>query len=174
MDDDSASDPLYAAYLERRADLERYFRIRLRSEAAAQDLVQEIYLKIARRGPEVIDNPVAYLYRVGSNLLLDRIKMERRVQRRATAWNEVHGGPPGGETAADEPAADDAAAARQRLGQVVTAVRELPPAVQEAFRLHKLEGLSHGETAAAMGVSRSSVEKYMMAALKHIIARVGR
>ena len=50
----------------------------------------------------------------------------------------------------------------------------LPPAAQEAFRLHKLEGLSHAETAAAMGVSRSSIEKYMMASLRLIVAKVGR
>ncbi len=73
--------------------------------------------------------------------------------------------------AADEPAADDVVMARERLRLVIEAVRELPAQVQEAFRLHKLEGLSHAETAAAMGVSRSSVEKYLMTCLKRILAR---
>jgi len=172
--DDSDADPLLAVYVERRAELLRYFRVRLRSEAAAEDVVQDIYLRISRRGPEDVENPAAYLYRVGGNLMLDRIKQERRVSRRAAAWREVHGDPRGGETAADAPAADDAVAARQRLELVIQAVRELSPAVQRAFRLHKLEGLSHAETAAAMGVSRSSVEKYLMASLKHILAKVGR
>ena len=65
-------------------------------------------------------------------------------------------------------------AAKLQLARTLEAVKALPPAVQEAFRLHKLEGLSHAETAAAMGVSRSSVEKYMMASLKLIVAKVGR
>ena len=36
------------------------------------------------------------------------------------------------------------------------------------------KGLSHAETAAAMKISRSSVEKHIMTSLKHILARVGR
>lgn len=171
---DNQADPLLATYLKRRPELERYFRIRLRSAEAAQDLVQDIYLKIVRRPPDAISNPTAYLYRLGANLMLDRLKQERRISRRATAWSEVYHNPLGGELAADAPAADDALAARQRLGSVIAAVQELPPQVQEAFRLHKLQGLSHAETAEAMGVSRSSVEKYLMASLKAILAKVGR
>lgn len=172
--DEDREDPLVAVYLERRADLERYFRVRLRSVEAAQDLVQDIYLKIVRRPAEPVDNPTAFLYRLGTNLMLDRLKRERRQVRRAEAWRELHGEQTGGETLADDPSADDALAARQRLEHIIAAVKELPPPVQQAFRLHKLEGLSHAETAAAMGVSRSSIEKYLMASLKRIIAKVGR
>lgn len=75
---------------------------------------------------------------------------------------------------AQEPAPDVAVEARDRLARILSAVEGLPPAVREAFRLHKLEGLSHAETAAAMGVSRSSVEKYIMTSLQRILAKVGR
>ena len=73
---------------------------------------------------------------------------------------------------ADEAAADDAVAARQRLNAVVAAVGELSPQTQRVFRLHKLEGLSHSETAAQLGISRSAVEKHMIAVLKHLSRRV--
>jgi RNA polymerase sigma-70 factor (ECF subfamily) len=36
--------------------------------------------------------------------------------------------------------------------------------------MHKFEGLSHPEVAAQLGISRSAVEKHMMAALKHLLA----
>ncbi len=164
-----------AAYLERREELIRYFRARLRSPEAAQDIVQDIYLKIARRPAEEITNPAAYLYRLGSNLMLDHIKRERRVQRRASAWREATVDTESGIQFADEdPAADRTVAARERLRLIIETVNEMPPAVREAFRLHKLEGLSHAETAAAMGVSRSSVEKYIMASLQRIVKKVGR
>lgn len=166
--------PLLEAYLERQSELIAYFRVRLRSDDAARDLVQDIYLKIARRPPEPIENPTAYLYRLGTNLMLDRIKQVRRAQRRVNAWRDVYGSPPGVELASDDPSADDALAARERLALIIGVVRELPPKVQEAFRLHKLEGLSHAETADAMGVSRSSVEKYLMTSLKLIVDVVGR
>jgi RNA polymerase sigma-70 factor (ECF subfamily) len=55
---------------------------------------------------------------------------------------------------------------------MMAALDSLPPQVARAFKLHKLEGLSHAETAAVMGVSRSSVEKHISAALKALTARL--
>ena len=167
--DDTDVHPLLFAYMERREDLLRYFRVRLRSEEAAEDLVQDIYLKIVDRRDEAIDNPTAYLYRLGTNLMLDRIKVRRRAEARGAHVSDV-----GGAQIAEEAPADEAAAAKLQLSRILEAVKALPPAAQEAFRLHKLEGLSHAETAAAMGVSRSSIEKYMMASLRLIVAKVGR
>jgi RNA polymerase sigma-70 factor (ECF subfamily) len=65
-------------------------------------------------------------------------------------------------------------ASRQRLRQLVEAAADLPPQMQRAFRLHKLEGLSHAETARLMGISVKSVEKHISAALKSLTARLGR
>lgn len=166
--------PLLEAYLARRDELVRYFQVRLRSEEAARDLVQDIYLKIAARPADEIGNPAAYLYRLGSNLMLDRIKQQRRSARRDADWRASETDEAGGEDIASEPRADDAADARQRLERIIATVNTMAPAAREAFRLHKLEGLSHAETAAAMGVSRSSVEKYIMASLKLILGKVGR
>jgi RNA polymerase sigma-70 factor (ECF subfamily) len=172
--DDRDQNLLLSSYLERRADLVRYFRARLRSDEAAEDLVQDIYLKISNVPAPEIGNPAAYLYRLGTNLMLDRLKAQRRAGRRDGEWRDLHSGSVGGEGVADAPPADDAVDARQRLGRIIEVVNGLPPPVREAFRLHKLEGLSHAETARAMGVSRSSVEKYMMTCLKRISAKVGR
>lgn len=167
-------DPLIATYMEIRADLERYFRVRLRSEDAAQDLVQDIYLRITDAPDRHVANPVAYLYRIGANLMLDGMKQGRRSQRRETQWRESQVEEAGGESVAPEPAADDVVAARQRLARILDAVRQMPPVIQEAFRLHKLEGRSHSETAQAMGISRSSVEKHMMTCLRLLSKRVDR
>lgn len=172
--DERDSHPLVAVYLARRVELVRYFRIRLRSEAAAEDLVQDIYVKIAGLPPEDIGNPAAYLYRLGTNLMLDRLKQQTRSARRDADWREAETISAGGEDIAQTPPADEALAARQRLEQIIETVNALPPPVKEAFRLHKLEGLTHAETATAMGISRSSVEKHIMASLRRILAKVGR
>ncbi|MBX3479007.1 MAG: RNA polymerase sigma factor [Caulobacter sp.] len=176
--DDVEGHPLLAVYLARREELVRYFRIRLRSAEAAEDLVQDIYLKIAARpvtgAPEEIGNPGAYLYRLGSNLMLDRIKQQRRADRRHAEWQDSETMSAGGEPVDQAPPADEAVAARQRLDQILETVGAMSPSVREAFRLHKLEGLSHAETARAMGVSRSSVEKHIMASLRQILKRIGR
>jgi RNA polymerase sigma-70 factor (ECF subfamily) len=159
--------------LERREDLLRFFTIRLGSAAAAEDLVQEIYLRIAGvDNAAEIGNPTGYLYRVGTNLMLQRLRGERRMAARESAWREVHHLSMGATDVADEPAAENAVAARQRLEAVLRAVGELPPQTQRVFRLHKLEGLSHAEVAARLKISRSAVEKHMIAVLRRLAERL--
>lgn len=137
-------------------------------------MVQDIFLKITPPPEQDIGNPAAYLYRLGSNLMLDRLKQARRSGKRDTDWQDFSTSTYGADVIASEKPADLALAARQRLSAILAVVNRLPPQVQEAFRLHKLEGLSHAETAAAMGVSRSSVEKYIMTSLKRILEETGR
>ena len=166
-------DPLLAAYLERRANLVRFLAARAGSLAVAEDLAQELYLKIAGRDRAAeVGAPVAMLYRMAINLMLDRARGEARAAARDTAWRQVARTEIGGVEVADEPAADDAAAAAQRLRQLVAAVQELPPQAGRAFRLHKLEGLSHAETARAMGLSVKAVEKHVSGALKALTAKL--
>jgi RNA polymerase sigma-70 factor (ECF subfamily) len=164
---------LLAAYLERRADLVRFFTLRLKSAAAAEDLVQDIYLRIAAidAGAEV-RNAAGYLYRLGSNLMLDRIRGERRAAARDHDWRAGHRTLIGSEEVAEEPRADDAVAARQRLAAIVEILRSLPEQTQRVFRMHKFDGLSHAEVAQALGISRSAVEKHCMAALKRLAERL--
>lgn len=183
MSDDTAEprdppgggDPLVAAYLSRRANLVRFFAARTGSMAAAEDLAQELFLKLAARevGLEA-ENATAFLYRMATNLMLDRARGESRAAARDAAWSRDARSRVGAEEVAEEPPADEALASRQRLRQLVDAVAELPPQMQRAFRLHKLDGLSHAQTAQAMGISVKSVEKHISAALKALTARLGR
>jgi RNA polymerase sigma factor (sigma-70 family) len=164
---------LIALYLERRADLVRFFTMRLRSAAAAEDLVQDIYVRLSGLDqPADIQNPMAYLYRLGSNLMLDRLRGERRTANRDGAWLESQTTRIGAHEVSAEPSAEAAVAARQRLALLTEALKELSPQTQRVFRMHKFEGMSHPEVAAALGISRSAVEKHMMAALKHLLARL--
>jgi RNA polymerase sigma-70 factor (ECF subfamily) len=162
-------------FLQRRAALVRYFTVRTGSSARAEDLVQEIYLKIASlddRAKAEVRNPAAFLYRLGANLMLDRLKQDRRGMVRDEAWRRHQGLETAAGEASDEPAADEVLAAKQRLRQLSVAVEELTPQVRRAFVLHKLNGKSQVETAQAMNISRSAVEKHVSAALKHLMRRL--
>jgi RNA polymerase sigma-70 factor (ECF subfamily) len=166
--------PLITAYLRKRADLVRFFTLRTGSAAAAEDIVQDLFVKITETdAPSDLRSPEAFLYRMGSNLMLDRAKADRRTAARDHAWSQAAAGD-GPEPVAQDPPADQALAARQRLQRLLAALDRLPPPVAAAFRLHKFEGLSHREVAERMGVSRSSVEKYIMAALKALSAEADR
>ena len=168
------ADPLLALYLQRRPTLVRFLAARSGSLAAAEDLAQELYLKLAGRDPaQPVDNPSALLYRMALNLVLDRARTETRAAARDAAWRQVSRSDLGGEDIADEPPADQAAAAAQRLRQLVEAVDLLAPQMGRAFTLHKLQGLSHAETAQAMGLSTKAVEKHISAALKVLTRRLG-
>jgi RNA polymerase sigma-70 factor (ECF subfamily) len=168
------TDPLLEIYLERRGNLVRFFAARTGSQAVAEDLAQELYVKLATRDRrQTAENPVALIYRIATNVMLDRARGEARATARDAAWRRVAHASMGGEDVAEEAPADQAVASRQRLRQLVDAVAELPPQMQRAFRLHKLDGLSHAETAEAMGISVKSVEKHISAALRALTARLG-
>jgi RNA polymerase sigma factor (sigma-70 family) len=170
---DDGRPSLIGLYLERRADLVRFFTLRLRSAAAAEDLVQDIYVRLSGLEPAAdIQNPMAYLYRLGSNLMLDKLRGERRTAHRDGAWLDSQTTRVGIHEISAEPSAETTVAARQRLALLTAALTDLSPQTQRVFRMHKFEGLSHPEVAAALGISRSAVEKHMMAALKHLLARL--
>ncbi len=61
---------------------------------------------------------------------------------------------------------------RERLAAATAALRDLPEQTQRVFRMHKFEGMSHPEVAQALGISRSAVEKHVMAALKLLSSRL--
>lgn len=165
--------PLLAVYLEKRANLVRFFAARLGSLESAEDLAQDLYLKLSTMTPvEDVQNPMALLYRMGANLMLDRLRQGRRSAARDDAWLKIERVTLGGEDVEDQPPADEALAARQRLAQLIAAVEHLPARMRQAFQLHKLQGLSHAETARAMGVSVSAVEKHVSGALKALLGRL--
>lgn len=173
----SVADPDKAAllrlYEEKRANLVRFFSARLGSRAEAEDLIQDLYIKISgveTLGP--VDNPSALLHRMGSNLMLDRMRSQKRSGVRDNDWRAVNTTQVAGQEVADEPTADEVVAGRQRLKALVEAVEDLPEKTRQAFQLHKLDGHSHAETARRMGISVSTVEKHISSALKTLTRRL--
>jgi RNA polymerase sigma-70 factor (ECF subfamily) len=160
---------LQAAYLDKRADLVRFFSVRLRSVEAAEDLVQDIFVKISGLPESPIDNPVAYLYRLGWNTMLDKLRQQRRAKVREGDWSDVQHTRLAHDAVTDAPSAEAVLDGRQRLQRIVDGLKDMPPQTQRIFRMHKFDGLSHGEVAAALGISRSAVEKHVSAALRHLL-----
>ena len=166
---------LMDCYNERRAALLRFFTARTRSREMAEDIVQDIAARIMELPAPAqsdISNPAAFLYRVGCHLMLDRIKSRNRASVRDADWVETHVHHSGAEAVADLPRADRALEARERLRQVLDIIATLGPQCQRAFRLHKLEGLSHAEVAARLGISRSAVEKHISHALRTLLKQL--
>ena len=171
---DSRIEPMSASglaqqYLGLRIELLRFLTARLGTPEDAEEILQELWLRIAAADTGPIANPRAYLYRAAQNLAIERIREQRRRQVRDHDWSETRRAPITGAEPADPRAgADEMMIASQQLAQLASAIAALPEAAGRAFRMHKFDGLPHGEIAARLGISRSGVEKHIALAMAHL------
>jgi RNA polymerase sigma-70 factor (ECF subfamily) len=167
----SETSELLAAYLATADDLKRFLTSRLRSAAAAEDLLQDLYVKVAAWPADAeVGNPSALLYRMASNLMLDQMRSERRTAARDAAWTDLNTSRVGGEPISEDVSGERIAQDRQRAAALARGIETLPPQTRLAFTLHKLKGLSHAEVAERLGISRKTVEKQVSAGLKRLTA----
>jgi len=146
--------------------LRRFVERRLHSSETAADIVQETCVKVAMLDERtVIQNPLAFLYRVAGNLSLDWLR-EREVRERHIESGELP------DVADGAPDSEAYIAGHQRLKILAEAVAELPPRCAEVFRLRKLEHLEPKDIAERLGISRNMVEKHLRKALAHCQARL--
>ncbi len=158
-----------------RRSLERFLASKLDNPEDAADVAQEAFLRIQRlRSPQQLDNPRAFLFQVAANLAVDELR--RRTLRQRFLKSELRRSP--GEAPAPPDsgglAPEEILDARERLRQVYAAIDSLPDKCRQAFLLHRNAGLSYADIARELGVSVSSVEKYILRALKHCRAALAR
>ena len=150
-----------------RGPLNAYFERRVRSRAEAEDLTQEVFLRLVRRSDaEVLENPEAFLFRTAVNLLRDRSRRDRTFQNHL-AETELR------QDRFEGISPERVLDSRQALRIALRSLDELDERTRDAFILHRLEGLKYAEIAELFGVSVSSVEKYIIKALAHVMRRVG-
>ncbi len=175
LEDANAESGLAAAYLEHRPALLRFLTARTRDPSEAEEILQDLWFRIRGGASGPVANPQAYLHRSALNLANDRSRARGHRVRREAEWVEVSTSRSGsGEAIEDYPSAEAALDARRETAKVVSAVALMPDGAARVFRLHKLEGLSHGEVAATLGISKSAVEKHMAVALRHLLRALGR
>lgn len=151
------------AFMSHRAALLRYFRARGASEEA-EDLLQDLWFKLSAVDLVAVDDPLAYLYRMAHNLMLDRRRAAVRRRLREESYQESVG-----ET--DEtPNAEHVLLARERLRHVDRVLAALGPRTDHIFRRHRVEGIAQRDIAAELGVTLSAVEKHLQKAYRAVAA----
>lgn len=162
-----AQSSLVCGYFAQREALSRFFRARAGPSADVEDLLQDLYLKVISVDPATEVREVnALLYRLASNLMMDRWRSARRGAARDGAWHQISVSAGPGADVADLPTGEAIVIGRERLHLLLKAMDRLPEKTQRIFRMHKFEGRSYAEIALSLEVSRSSVEKHMMDALR--------
>jgi len=158
-----------------RRPLMAYFLRHTNDRAEAEDLTQEVFVRILRGATTSVQAPDSFVFTIAANLLRDRMRV--RIAKRADRHVSLDL-----DTAQDTPAeplnipAETASAERtlmdrQRLTAVLQALDELPPRTRDIFVLARLEKLKQAEIASRMGVSISAVEKHLVRAVAHLSRR---
>lgn len=145
-----------SAFLESAAFLKKFLSRFLPVQQDIEDVAQEAYLRAyVAEQRQSIEQPKAFLFRIAKNLALTRLS---RKSRRITDYIEEAGESVVVDTS---PASDEELEAQQSFGLYCEAVAALPEKCRQVFLLRKVHGLSHKEIGERLGLSISSVEKYL-------------
>jgi RNA polymerase sigma-70 factor (ECF subfamily) len=138
--------------------LHRYLERRLSSPQDADDLTQEVYLRLLRlEDTEFVRKPQAYLYGVASNVVRE-YRMRSDLERERMSFDSDLM-----QDETDHPhelQADDLADRLHTVRQLEKALDQLPPMHRAIIVLLKRDGLTYEEAAQATGLSWWTVEKY--------------
>lgn len=159
-------DGLEAVFLGNRDALLRFLRSHGAGENA-EDLLQELWLRIRDAPAGPIAQPLSYLYRAANNLMLDRYRSDRQATARDRKWVDATSGDMPDRS--DEPSGERVLIARETLARVRTTLSALGTRVEHVFRRHRLDGVQQREIARELGVSLSTVESDLRRATRALI-----
>lgn len=160
MDPSFASSGLKGFLLENRPAILRFLTARRVPPDEAEDLIQDLFVKLESHPTGPVTDARAYLYRMADNLLLDRRRSAGRRTSREEAWMEVHFG-----TETDDcPSAEQITMARQDLAIVSRALAVLPTRTVDIFRRFRIDAIPQKQIAAELGISVSAIEKHLQKA----------
>lgn len=127
----------------------RFLQVR-GADDAAEDLFQDLWMRLTERGTGPIAEPLAYAMRAANNLMLDRYRSARQGALRDAAWNET--------ISTETPSAERSLVSREQLALVEQAIAATGDRAARVFRRFRVDGVQQREIAAENGVSLSTVE----------------
>jgi RNA polymerase sigma factor (sigma-70 family) len=144
-----------------------YFRRRIRDPAEAEDLAQEVFLRMLRRGNIAgLEDVRAYLFETAASVLVDRARRQavRHLRDHERFDPQTH--------AAEAFASDRVFMGQEGLNRASVALLELPERTRTIFILRRLEGMRYADVAKRLAISVSAVEKHMTRAIAHLTQRL--
>lgn len=141
-------------YQDHHSWLTTWLRRRLGCPDNAADLAQDTFVKVllARDTPQLVE-PRAFLTTIAKRVLSNHY----RRQDLERAWYQALAELP--ESVA--PSEEDRAIIFETLVELDRLLDGLPMAVRRAFLLSQVDGLSHGEIAAQLGISIATVKRHL-------------
>lgn len=152
-----------------RGSLYRYLSGLVESTEDANDLVQETYFRVMRRGEEAVRFEAvarSYLFQTATNLAREHYR--RRAARRAdehVSLDEAVGLP-------DDRVPDQIVAWEDAIARIRRELAAMPPALRDILLLSRFQRRTCPQIAASLGVSTRTVERRLSQALDYLIARM--
>lgn len=144
------------------AELHRYLVRRLRRPQDADDLAQEVFLRLLRlEDADFVQKPQSYLYGIASHVVHEFRMRAEQEHERVTFDSEML------ETAAERRSQLQLEDPGERLNiqrQLDRALERLPATHRTVLLLLKRDGMSYEEAARATRLSIHTVEKYLFQA----------
>jgi RNA polymerase sigma factor (sigma-70 family) len=161
-----ATSLLYAAH---RPALVRYATRILGSREAAEDIVQDAFLRFspANTYGASASQTLAYLYRIVRNLCLDLIK-RRRIEMR-----EQDGEPPFWSMPRAVETPEETVLVSDEVRAITEVLDRFPLDVRVAVEMHRFGGYTLEEVATHLGISVATAHRHVRAALVEIALRLG-
>lgn len=132
----------------------RFFRRRMPA-GEDQDLVQEVFVRLARRGDlRDVRDVERYIFRTASNVLADWRRQLR--SHHAQVHGELDPRLPD-----DDISPDRVAIGKDLVQRLAAVVMLLPARTQAVFSLYHFEHMSHAEISRALGIAVRTVEDHM-------------
>lgn len=161
---------LEVCFAANRPALARFLAARRQGFGDAEDILQDLWIKVSALEIRPLAEPLSYLFRMAENIVIDRSRSAMARQLREAEWaaGQIDGS---FEEAIDaQPSAERILIARDHLRRVDAALDALPPKVAAAFRAVRLDGIPQKQVAASLGLSLSSVEKHLVTAFNAVLA----
>ncbi len=157
------------------AALVRYFYRCTWDRARAEDLAQEVFVKLFThsRDYEPTAKFTTYMYRVAHNLWVDDFRRRRHERGQVSLEAEGGDGTSLREvvlSGADDPR--DSARKEEIVEAVIEAVESLPEGHRAVFVLAEVEGMKYAEVAGILGIPEGTVKSRMHAAVIRLRERL--
>lgn len=163
--DDKSAQFVQALFRENNRSLLSFLSYKLSNATDAEDIAQDAYHNLLRvESPENLENAKAYLFQTASNLALNRLRKQRRQRHYAQQVALQPDDDKGLVTISPEKEVN----AKIELEKVLKAIDTLPEKCRRAFLMSRSEHKSYTVISQELGVSVSSVEKYLIKALEHL------
>jgi len=152
-----------------RIPLVNFLNRMVRDSAVAEDLAQEVFLRVYRARREYAPSAkfTTWMFRIATNLALNSVRDNRHRQMEISMDQQVDSGEsqqPALEVADRAPSVEQELVARCRAEMILKAIHALPEKQRAAVLLHKYQELDYDEIARVLECSESALKSLLFRA----------